>query len=87
MVNHTLDEIRVLARVYLEATRMSPTRLSKTITGQKNNDKLIVSILGGSSCLSHYSEAASRYFRENWPDDVPWPLADHPPCPQRIAAE
>jgi hypothetical protein len=83
MVNHTLDELRVLARAYLDATGMSLTRLSKTITGKPNNDKLIIGILAGHSCLTHHSEAASRYFRANWPVATPWPLDCDPPYTTR----
>jgi hypothetical protein len=85
MVNHTLDEIRVLARVYVDATGIKETRLSKVITGNPNNDKLIGGILAGAQCWAVHAEAASRWFRENWPADVPWPLEAR--CPQRSAAE
>jgi hypothetical protein len=88
MVNHTLDEIRVLARAYIDATGIKATRLSKIVTGKPNNDKLIISILAGNSCLTHHSEAASRWFRANWPKHERWPLADRPcSTEERNAAE
>jgi hypothetical protein len=75
---YTSEELRALAKAYLEANpRVSRTGLSLQITGAKNSSeghgKLIIRLLDGKDCLMMHGELMSRWFEENWPPGTPWP--------------
>ena len=79
MLHHSISDIRILARAYLEASPwLSARELSVEITRSSGRDiyseKLIRRVLDGKSCYAENLELASNWFRDNWPSDVPWPL-------------
>jgi hypothetical protein len=74
MMNHPIDDLRILARAYLEARPgMAASSLSRIVSGVKNNDKLIARIIDGKGCTMALGERASRFFEDHWPDNTPWP--------------
>jgi hypothetical protein len=82
---YTVDQLRVLARAYIDATGIAPSALSRAITGAGNsrfgNSAVIPRLLAGKSCVMEHGEMASRWFEQNWPDDLPWPWSgDHSGC-------
>jgi hypothetical protein len=83
MLHHSINDVRVLARTYLEATGIGASTLSRKITGAPNNhegsQKLVPRLLAGKSCRAESLELASNWFQENWPSDVPWPLEQGQP--------
>jgi hypothetical protein len=74
---HTADELRVLARAYIDGTGIAETSLSRTITNsaqpRAGNSMLITRLLAGQSCGMKLGELASDWFDANWPTDVQWP--------------
>jgi hypothetical protein len=88
---YTADELRALADAYVKATGVSRSGLSRTITGAQDsssgNDKLIIRLLDGGACSMKHGELMSRWFEQNWPDGVPWPLDAPKECSPREAAE
>jgi hypothetical protein len=74
---HTADELRILARAYIEATGIAETSLSRTITNsdrpRAGNSMLITRLLAGQSCGMKLGEMASDWFDTNWPADVERP--------------
>jgi hypothetical protein len=83
-MNHTITELRALARAYLDAhPKIGPTTLSRRINGAQHSragsEKFITRLLAGHSCLMEQGERASAWFHENWPPDAPWP-DDVPRC-------
>ncbi len=84
MLHHSINDVRILARAYLEASPwLSARELSLEITssaGRMNksggaiySDKLITRLLAGKSCYAENLELASNWFRDNWPPEVSWP--------------
>ncbi len=77
---HPISHVRILARAYLDATGISARVLSLKITQSSGvgvsqySEKLIGRMLDGKSCRAESLELASDWFRENWPERVPWPL-------------
>ena len=80
MLHHSISDVRILARAYLDATGTSARVLSLKIlqpAGVRPSsycEKLIGRLLDGKSCRAESLELASNWLQENWPDDVPWPL-------------
>lgn len=73
-MNHSLDDLRILARAYLDASPgLLASKLSREVSGVKNNDKFIGRIIDGKGCTMTLGEKASQFFEDNWPDNVPWP--------------
>jgi hypothetical protein len=74
---HTADELRILARAYIDGTGIAETSLSRTITNsdrpRAGNSMLITRLLAGQSCGMKLGETASDWFDANWPADVQWP--------------
>ncbi len=78
MLHHSISDVRILARAYLEASPWISARvLSLEITSSSGraiySDKLITRLLAGKSCLAENLELASNWFRDNWPPEVSWP--------------
>ncbi len=78
MMHHSISDVRLLAQVYLDAMPVSARELSLRITRSSGvttySQKLIARLLDGKSCRAESLELASNWFRENWPEKVPWPL-------------
>ena len=73
----TVDELRTLARAYLAAKpEITVTRLGLRAA---NNDRLFHRLFAGAGCHTRSSEQAGRYFEQNWPEEVDWPLKSRPP--------
>ncbi len=78
MKHHSISDVRILARVYLDAMPISARQLSLDITRSDGvttySQKLIARLLDGKSCRAESLELASNWFQEHWPEKVPWPL-------------
>lgn len=59
-----------LAAVFGEARGMRLQTLGSQIA---NNHKLFTRLRDGEGCSVDAATVATRWFIENWPDDLPWP--------------
>jgi hypothetical protein len=73
---YRLAELKRLAEVFMAATGMSANLLSNRISGGSNN-RMIGRLLDDKGIGIPSMEAAADWFNENWPNEVPWPLAEH----------
>lgn len=71
-MQHSIDELRTLARRYLEETGVRAHALSRRILGDQS-EKIISRLLEGHSCWIDKGELVSVWFLENWPLHAPWP--------------
>lgn len=67
---YTVKELVILAKAYQAATGMKHSRLSK-LAGR--NNRFFERLYAGGGCHSDNLEYASQWFRDHWPDNVPWP--------------
>lgn len=78
MLHHSISDVRILARAYLDATGVSARALSLEITQSSGNstysEKLIQRLLDGKSCKAESLELASNWLKANWPESAAWPL-------------
>ena len=78
MLHHSISDVRILARAFLDATGVSARALSLKITQSSGtstySEKLIPRLLAGQSCRAESLELASNWLRANWPENAAWPL-------------
>ena len=65
-------DLVLLARVYLTHTGWSTSALGIKAA---SNDRLFWRLFDGLDCLASTTEAASKFFYENWPAELVWPLS------------
>jgi hypothetical protein len=67
---YSTAELVVLAQAYIAWADISISRMGELAA---NNDKLFHRLFAGLDCYASSAERASRWFHENWPDQLPWP--------------
>jgi hypothetical protein len=67
---YTVAELVELARVYMAATGVRASRLSVMAAG---HNRLFERLMEGFDCRAEQAERASRWFDNNWPEDLEWP--------------
>jgi hypothetical protein len=67
---YNTEQLRALARAYLDAVAIPPSRLGIRCA---NNDKLIIRLLDGRGCTLDAAERASWWLEQNWPEQAVWP--------------
>lgn len=70
---YTPDEILILARAWAEAKGYSLATVGRRIFGFSNTH-IFNSLAKGRDCRARALLKASKWFNENWPENVPWPL-------------
>lgn len=67
----TASELLLLARTYADSEGLSLTKVSRLACG--GNNRIFNRLARGHGCNSRSIEQASRWFREHWPANLPWP--------------
>jgi hypothetical protein len=83
---YSTDELRILAKRYLEATGIAISTLGIRAA---SNDKLFGRLLAGLDCTARSAERGSDWFDANWPDELPWPseITRRRSAHERVASE
>ena len=68
---YRLPQLKRLAEVYMEATKIKPTALSVRIS--PTNNRLISQLLAGATIGAPNAELATDWFIGNWLPNIPWP--------------
>jgi hypothetical protein len=70
---YKIDDLLRLAEAYASVRGVSLYTLSRRIFGPQNSATL-PRLAKGHGCNVATAAQASRWFDENWPADLPWPL-------------
>jgi hypothetical protein len=80
----TARQLAALSVAYSGATGKSLAALGDTLF---RDHQFFKRLNGGMDCTTARAAEASRWFMENWPDDIPWPVGITPAIAPEQAAE